>query len=97
VSQIPNQPGELGSTGPPQPVVLLPPGVQIAPGRETSQLGPNNVTVPGMNFNLTLPNGATTSCFVPYAIIHNTAQVSQLFANRVNAINAVQALGAATS
>jgi hypothetical protein len=94
MSMPPNQPGELGSTGPPQPVIKLPPGVQISPGRETSQLGPNNQTVPGMQFNLTLPNGATTSCFVPYAIIHNTAQVSQLFANRVNAIQAVTALGA---
>lgn len=76
----------------PPGVVTLPPGVQVSAGRETSQLGPNNQTVPGMVFNLTLPSGATTSLFVPNAILPNTDAVAQLFANRVASIQAVEGL-----
>lgn len=79
------------------PAITLPPGVAISPGIETSQLGNNNQTVPGMKFNLTLPNGTVTSVFVPYALMPNTDLVSQLFANRVASIDAVSALGTAAS
>jgi len=74
-------------------VVTLPPGVGISPGRETSAIGVNNTAVPGMNFVLTLPNQATTTVFIPYAIMTDTAQVTQMFADRVNAVNGVTALG----
>ena len=73
--------------------VNVPIGVTIAPGRETTQVGPNNQTVSGMIFALTLPNGAVTSVFVPYATMANTAGISQLFADRIAAIEAVSALG----
>lgn len=74
-------------------LVSLPPGVTIAPGRETTQVGPGNVPIQGMQFTLTLANGAQTSVFVPYSIMANVAQVQQMFADRVAAINAVTALG----
>lgn len=80
-------------TMPSSGVVTLPPGVTISPGRETVQLGPNNQNVQGMNFTLTLPNGASTSVFVPYSIMGNTDFVTKLFADRVAAINAVTNLG----
>jgi hypothetical protein len=74
-------------------VVKLPPGVSISPGRETSQLGPNNQNVPGLAFTLTLTNGTTSTVFVPYALMRNLPAVSQLFADRVEAINGVTTLG----
>lgn len=73
--------------------VTLPVGVSVSPGRETVQAGPNGQNVQGMMFTLTLPNSAQTSVFVPYAIMSNAALVSQMFADRVNAINAVASLG----
>lgn len=74
--------------------VTLPPGIAIAPGRETTQVGPNGQNVQGMLFTLTLLNGAQTSVFVPYSMMTQTDAVAQLFADRVAAVNAVSALGA---
>ena len=74
-------------------VITLRPGVTISPGRETVQTGSSNQPVQGMIFTLTLANGATTSVFVPYAIMTQTDVVSQMFAQRVAAINAVSGLG----
>lgn len=73
--------------------VVLPAGVSISPGRETVQTGPNGQNVQGMMFTLTLPLGATTSVFVPYALMTYPDQVAQLFAQRVAGIQAVQSLG----
>lgn len=73
--------------------ITLPPGVAISPGRETSQIGPNNQTVPGMVFNLTLTSGAQTSVFVPYTLFAYPDQVAALFAGRVAGIQAITALG----
>ena len=73
--------------------VVIPYGVSVSPGRETTQIGPNNQNVSGMSFTLTLPNTSTTSVFVPYAVMTNTDLVSQMFADRVNAINGVTSLG----
>ena len=74
--------------------VTLPPGVTISPARETVQAGPNGVNIQGYVFTLTLPvSGATTSVFVPYSMISNTAVVQEMFAQRVAAIQAVANLG----
>jgi hypothetical protein len=93
MSQVPNSPGSLGTTGPPQPIIPVPPGVQVSSGRETSMLGPNNQTVPGMAFNVTLPSGTVTTVFVPYALINKLDQVGTMIANRVAAIQRVEGLG----
>lgn len=74
------------------PTVTLPPGVKVAPGRETTQLGPNNQNVQGMIFTLTLANGAMTSVFVPYTDLGNVDAVTATFAQRVADISAVAAL-----
>lgn len=73
--------------------VLLPAGVTISPGRETVQSGPTGAGIQGMLFTLTLANGAQTSVFVPYAIMGQTAVVSEMFAQRVAAINGVTNIG----
>jgi len=73
--------------------VILPPGVSVSPGRETVQQGPTGQAIQGMTFTLTLTNGAQTSVFVPYTLMTNLAMVSQMFAERVAAINAVASLG----
>lgn len=73
--------------------VTLPPGVTISPGRETVQTGPNGQAIQGMIFTLTLPNGAVTSVFVPYALMADTTAVSQMFAQRVAAIEGIAQLG----
>ena len=81
------------SSVPSSNVVPLPPGTAISPGRETVQTGPNGQPIQGMTYTLTLANGAVTSVFIPYTLMSNTALVSQMFAERVNAINGVTALG----
>lgn len=73
--------------------VTLPPGVSIAPGRETVQIGLNNQNVQGMLFAITLQNGATTSVFVPYTLMGQTDVVAKMFADRINAINNISTLG----
>jgi hypothetical protein len=73
--------------------VILPPGVTVSPGRETSQAGPTGAIIQGMIFTLTLPNGAQTSVFVPYILMNNTADIEALFAQRVAQINGVASLG----
>lgn len=75
------------------PSINLPPGVAVSPGRETTQLGPNNQNVQGMIFNLTLSDGAVTSVFVPYTMMAYPDQVTALFAGRVSAISSITALG----
>ena len=72
--------------------VVLPYGVQVSPGRETTQVGPTGQGIPGMNFTLTLPNGAMTTVFVPYSLMTYPDQVAALFADRVAGINSITAL-----
>lgn len=74
-------------------VVTLPPGTSISPGREGVQIGPNGQNVQGMNYTLTLANGAQSNVFVPYVLMTQLDLVSQMFADRVNQINAVASLG----
>jgi len=74
--------------------IMLPPGVTISPGRETVQAGPTGAGIQGMLFTLTLPNGAQTSVFVPYSLMNQPEVVSQMFAQRVAAINGIANLGA---
>jgi hypothetical protein len=69
--------------------IVLPPGVSISPGRETVQAGPSGNTIQGMNFTLTLLNGATTTVFVPYNLLSNIPVVQDMFDQRINAINGV--------
>lgn len=73
--------------------ITLPPGVSISPGRETVQSGPTGAGIQGMLFTLTLPNSAQTSVFVPYSLMNQPAVVSQMFAQRVAAINGIANLG----
>jgi hypothetical protein len=73
--------------------IILPPGVSVAPGRETSQAGPTGAIIQGMLFTLTLANGAQTSIFIPYILMNNTAEIEALFAQRVAQINAVSNIG----
>ena len=69
--------------------VDLPSGVRIGVGRETSATNEQGIVVQGMVFPVTLPKGSTTSVFVPYSEIHNTAQVKALIDERVRAIMAI--------
>ena len=72
--------------------VALPPGVTIAGQRETSQQNIAGQVVQGINFTLQLPNGATTSVFIPYTVLANTQLVAQAFNERISQINAVNGL-----
>lgn len=71
--------------------VTLPPGVTVQPGRETSQVNGQGQVVQGMIFPITLPSGTTTTVFVPYTMIADTAYVQALFEQRVNAILSIGA------
>lgn len=70
-------------------VVTLPPGVKVGPGRETSQLNELGEVTQGMVFPLTLANGGRATVFVPYSQITNPQIVTNLIAERVNAITAI--------
>lgn len=69
--------------------VILPAGVTVGAGRETSQTNGQGQVVQGMVFPITLPSGSTTSVFIPYSEIHDTAKVQQLIDARVKAILAI--------
>jgi len=63
--------------------------VTVGAGRETSQTNAQGQVVQGMVFPITLPSGSTTSIFVPYSAIHDTAYVQALIGERVKAIMAI--------
>ena len=69
--------------------IILPAGVTIGPGRETSQTTPQGQVVQGMIFPITLQNGTTTTVFIPYTSLTNTQQVQALFTERVAALQAI--------
>lgn len=69
--------------------IMLPPGVSIGPGRETSRTTDAGGVEQGLSFTLTLADGTKTSVFVPYSVIHNTAAVSAVIAQRVASIQAI--------
>lgn len=69
--------------------VALPPGVKVGAGRETSSVNGQGAVVQGMAFPITLPGGSTTTVFVPYDEIHDTARVQAIVADRVRAIMAI--------
>lgn len=81
-------PNTSAAASSPQPV-QLPPGVTIQSGRETSQTNQQGQVVQGMLFPITLPNQTTTTVFVPYSLLSNTAAVQALFEQRVNALLAI--------
>jgi len=73
--------------------VMLPAGVTVTASRETSQSNAAGAIVQGMIFTLTLASGATTSVFIPYVLMNNTAEIEQLFAQRVASIEAITNIG----
>lgn len=77
------------STSTPATQIQLPAGVVVQPGRETSQVNAQGQIEQGMVFPITLPGGSSTSVFVPYSAIHDSAYVQQLFQQRVDAIMAI--------
>lgn len=79
----------MSTSSPSNTTIQLPPGVTVGAGRETSQTNQQGQVVQGMVFPITLPNGSTTSVFIPYTTLTNTAQVQQLISARVDAIMAI--------
>ena len=69
--------------------VNLPAGVSVGAGRETSQTNAQGQVVQGMVFPINLPSGTSTSVFIPYSEIHDTAKVQRLIDGRVQAILAI--------
>lgn len=69
---------------------MLPPGVTVGPGRETSQPGANGQMSTGIVVPITLPNGTVTTMFFTYSELTSAPQsVSDAIATRVNAIQAL--------
>jgi hypothetical protein len=63
--------------------------VTVGAGRETSQTNQQGAVVQGIVVPITLPSGTTTSVFVPYSEIHDTAKVQALIDKRVTAVMAI--------
>jgi hypothetical protein len=74
---------------PPSNAVVLPAGVQLGPGRETSQTNPQGQVVQGIVYPLTLSSGTVTSVFVPYTLVGNVPQIQALFDQRINGLAAI--------
>lgn len=71
------------------PDLDLPHGVGIGAGRETSQTNTAGMVIQGVVFPVTTPGGTTTSVFIPYSEVHDTAKVKTIIAARVAAIMAI--------
>ena len=69
--------------------IALPQGVQITTGYETSQVGSGGAVVQGMRFTVEIPGGTTTTVFIPYSQITDTAAVESIVNARVAAIRAI--------
>ena len=69
--------------------VVLPIGVSVVGAKETTQPNLAGQLTQGMSFTFQLPTGATTTLFVPYSLLTDTAWVTQQVASRVQAIQAV--------
>lgn len=79
----------MSTSSPSAGAITLPAGATVGPGRETSQTSAQGAIVQGMVFPITLADGTTTTVFVPYSQITQTAQVQALIDARVNAITAI--------
>lgn len=73
--------------------VVLPPGVTVGVGRETSQLNGAGQVVQGMLYPITLGGGTTTSVFIPYSVGGNVAQIQALFDARISAVQVIPGQG----
>jgi hypothetical protein len=69
--------------------ISLPSGVKVGVGRETAQTNGQGAIVQGIVFPITLADGTTTTVFVPYTELNDTAKVQADIAARVNAIKAI--------
>lgn len=69
--------------------INLPTGVTLGAGRETSETNAQGTVVQGIKFPITTAAGTTTSVFIPYSEIHETAKVQAAIDRRVTAITAI--------
>lgn len=72
-----------------QQAVVIPAGVTVQPGRQTSQTTGQGQVVQGTLYPIILANGTTSSVFVPTSIETNVPQVQALFENKIAALAAV--------
>lgn len=69
--------------------VVLPAGVTVSPGRETSQINAAGQVVQGMIYPIALANGTTSSVFIPDNLSGNVPQIQALFEGKVAALTAI--------
>lgn len=73
----------------PASTIVLPEGVKVGPPRETSQVDAQGQVTQGMVFPIRLAGGGTTSVYIPYSLINDTAYVQRVFEERVAAVAAI--------
>ncbi|MGD0020469.1 MAG: hypothetical protein ABSD62_14600 [Candidatus Limnocylindrales bacterium] len=71
------------------PKVTLPEGWSIPTYRETSQANSAGQVVQGIAYTLQSPGGQTSSLFIPYSVLHQTAAVEAAFLQRIAALTAI--------
>lgn len=69
--------------------IQLPEGASVVAVRETSQQGVNGQIQQGQQVTVRTPKGATTSLFIPYAILGNTAAVEMAIDNRISQVDSL--------
>jgi hypothetical protein len=79
----------MSSGSEPATTVTLPAGVTVGAGRETSEVDAQGIITQGMQFPIQLADGSSTSIFVPYAQLTDTATIRTMIAERAAAIMAI--------
>lgn len=69
--------------------VILPPGVTLQPGRQTTQSTAFGQVVQGVLYPVVLANGTVSSIFVPDSALGNIPQLQALFDAKINGLNAI--------
>ncbi len=69
--------------------IVLPPGVSIQPGRQTSQTTGAWQVVQGTLYGLVLANGTASSVFVPDSTLGNIPAIQALFDQRISSLSAI--------
>lgn len=69
--------------------VVLPPNVQVHPGRETTQTNTQGMVEQGTLYPVTLANRTTTTVFVPNTALGNVPAIQAIFDQKLGSLAAI--------
>lgn len=72
-----------------QQQIVLPPGVTIQPGRQTTQPNLSGNVIQGTQYTIILANGTSSTVFVPDSALGDLAAVQKIFTDKIDALNVI--------